>query len=135
MTLAQLGFADTIPSIFPSCDPLIRAPGLYHRHCSVPSTRRLFVGWGTLKATFPALERVWQRERWLLRVDGHEIRLGAFGTVDRTLYNDPLGAYRNSILREWRVALLHPSRGRHLIRYVVRDGSEVTDVTFTVRIR
>ena len=134
MTLVQMAYADSIPSIFPACEPLILRPGLYHRHCTVRQTRRLFIGYGDFRATRPALDRAWRRERWRLRVDGHEVRLAAFGTDDRTLLNYPPGAYRNSLLREWRVVLVHPTRGRHLIRYVTREGNAVTDVTFTVTV-
>jgi hypothetical protein len=134
MTLVSRAHDDRIPSIFPRCDPLILAPGLYHRHCTVARTQRLFIGYGELAATFPALDRAWRRETWTLHVDGHEVRLRAFGTDDRTLYNYPPGAYRNSILREWRVMLLDPTRGRHLIRYVSTGGDGRIDVTFTVTI-
>jgi hypothetical protein len=135
MTLARVSYTDNVVSIFDFCDPLIRAPALYHRHCTVPRTHRLFIGYGHFEATLPALNRAWRRERWELHVDGYEVRLSAFGTDDRTLYDYPPGAYRNSVLREWRVQLVNPSRGRHLIRYVTREGGSITDVTFTVWIR
>ena len=91
MPLVQMAYDDSIPSIFPACEPLILRPGLYHRHCTVRQTRRLFIGYGDFRATRPALDRAWRRERWRLRVDGHEVRLAAFGTDDRTLLNYPPG--------------------------------------------
>jgi hypothetical protein len=135
MTLARVGYTDGLVSIFDFCNPLLYAPALYHRHCTVPRARRLFIGYGDFEATLPALEKEWLRERWELHVDGHEVRLSAFGTDDRALVDYPPGTYGNSILREWRVLLVNPSRGRHLIRYVTHEGRSVTDVTFTVWVR
>jgi hypothetical protein len=135
MTLARAAYRDGLLSIFAFCEPRTYAPAVYHRHCTVPRTHRLFVGYGDFEATYPALVRAWRRERWRLRVDGHEVRLADFGTDDRVLYDYPPGEGRNSILREWRVLLLDPTPGRHLIRYITRERGAVTDVTFVVNVR
>jgi hypothetical protein len=136
MRLERVSNDNNVVSIFDFCNPLILAPGVTHRHCTIPRTQRLFIGWGLFEATYPALDRAWRGERWRLVVDGHEVRLARFGTDERTLYNYPPGAGVNSILREWRVALIHPSAGRHRIRYIAyRKGGAVTDVTWTITIR
>jgi hypothetical protein len=135
MRLERVDSGDNLVSIFNFCNPLIFAPGLIHRHCTIPGSHRLFVGWGDFESTYPALERVWRHERWRLRIDGHDIQLANFGTDDRTLYSYPPGSHANSILREWRIALINPSPGPHRIRYLVyRDHATVTDVTWTVTI-
>lgn len=121
-------------SIFNFCNPLILAPGVTHRHCTIPRSRSLFIGWGDFETTYPALNRVWRRERWRLRIDGHDVSLARFGTDDRILYSYPPAAGHDSILREWRVLLVHPTPGRHLIRYVTHYLGSITDVTWTITI-
>jgi hypothetical protein len=136
MRLERVSNYGDIVSIFDFCNPLILVSGLTHRHCTVPQTSRLFIGTGDFETTYPALNRAWRRDRWRLLVDGHEVRLARFGTDDRILYSYPPGSGHNSILREWRVALVHPSPGIHRIRYLTYSKSgAVTDVTWTVTVR
>lgn len=123
------------PALFPPCEPLILQPGRYRRACTVRATPRLFIGYGDFRPTLPALNRAWRSEQWQLYVDGHEVFLRAFGTADRTLFQYPPGSHTDSILREWRVTLLRPTRGLHSIRYITIQHGDVIDVTFVVRIR
>ena len=136
MRLERLSNDGNIASIFDVCNPLIFAPGVTHRHCTIARTSRLFIGWGDFETTYPVLNRVWRDERWRLLVDGHEVRLARFGTDERTLYGYPPGSYHNSILREWRVALINPTTGIHHVRYLIYSkGGAVSDVTWTITIR
>jgi hypothetical protein len=131
MTVARTGWSEHLPSIFPSCDPLVPKPGFYHRSCIVPRFGRIFIGFGESRPTLPALNRVWPHEQWQLYVDGREVYLPAFGSDWRIVVD---GAYSSSVTREWRVALVRPTRGKHVIRYISIRGDGVVDVTFTVRV-
>jgi hypothetical protein len=134
MEVAKLGWSEHVVSIFPACDPLITRPGFYHRTCIVPRFRRLFIGYGDFRTTLPALDRAWRGEQWQLYVDGREIYLPAFGTDWRIIVGFAGAPNRNTVFREWQVALVRPTPGPHTIRYIAirRDG--VVDVTFTVRV-
>jgi hypothetical protein len=134
MRVARMEWSEHLPSIFTACDPLITKPGFYHRRCIVPRFDRIFIGFGDFRGTLPALNRAWRGEQWQLYVDGHEVYLPAFGTDWRILIGYPAGAYQSSVFREWRVALVRPTRGRHVIRYISIQDRGVVDVTFTVRI-
>jgi hypothetical protein len=134
MRVTRHAWSEHMVSIFPACDPLITQPGFYHRSCIVPRFHALFIGYGDFRTTLPALDRVWRAEQWQLYVDGHEVYLPAFGTDWRIIPGFAGAANRNTVFREWQVALVRPARGRHTIRYIAirRDG--VVDVTFTVRV-
>jgi hypothetical protein len=133
MTVARLGWSEHLPSVFQWCDSVVTRPGFYHRSCFVPQYRRLFVGFGDFRTSLPDLDRVWRREQWQLYLDGREIYLPAFGTDWRIVTGFPPGAY-SSVLREWQVALIRPTRGRHTIRYISIRDDGVVDVTYTVHI-
>src|SRR5215218_10235197 len=52
--------------LFNVCDPLVPRPGRYHRSCSVPRVRRMFIGYGWSAETRNDLSRLWMRMRWSL---------------------------------------------------------------------
>jgi hypothetical protein len=134
MQVERVAWSEHLPSIFPACDPLIRKAGFYHRRCIVPRFDRLFIGYGDFRTTLPALNRAWRGEQWQLYVDGREVYLPSFGTDWRIIVDFPTGTYGSSVFREWRVALVRPTPGRHTIRYISIQDRGVLDVTFTVRV-
>jgi hypothetical protein len=132
MQLARgvVGGADA--KLFDFCDPVILQPGSYRRPCPrVPLVRRLFIGYGAFFTDQADLNTYWKSTRWTMWFDGRRVALHAFGTSDRTLFAFPPAGGKDAILREWRVMLIRPTIGRHLIRYRSVTGTDRTDATWT----
>ena len=118
------------------CDPVIPTPGRFRRTCTIPTVRRLFIGWGEWERTTKALDSVWKQLKWDLWLDGRHINLARFGTSERTLHYFPPAGGKDAILREWSVVLVGATPGKHVIRY--RSASRslgTTDTTWTFIVR
>jgi hypothetical protein len=117
------------------CRPDIVKSGRYRRTClPVPEVDRLFVGPGLFAPNYTILDRVWDAAGWRVWIDGERVGLDKFGTRDRMLYRYPPADGRDVILREWSIALVRPTPGRHTIRYRVGEAGLTVDATweFTV---
>jgi len=117
------------------CRPDIVKSGRYRRTClPVPEVGRLFVGPGLWAPNYTILNRVWDAAGWRLWIDDERVGLDKFGAADRMLYRYPPADGRDVILREWSIALVRPTPGRHTIRYQVGDAGLMVDATweFTV---
>jgi hypothetical protein len=140
MTLTRAPSTRADAKLFDFCNPVILRPGTYRRSCSVPRVRRLFVGYGAFDADPAKLDADWKASRWDAWLDGRRVALPAFGTFDRILYAFPPAGGRDATLREWRVMLVNPTRGRHTVRYRLRGpvtGAEAgtIDATFIFSVR
>lgn len=112
------------------CRPDIVRSGRYRRTCSaVPRVARLFVGYGMF-APATAVTRAWSATTWKMWIDGHRVGLDRFGTTDRTLHRYPPAGGRDVTLREWSVALVQPTPGRHTVRYHMRTLGLDIDATW-----
>jgi hypothetical protein len=117
------------------CRPDIVKSGRYRRTClDVPGgVSRLFVGFG-LTAPAAGIEQAWRAARWRWWVDGERVSLDAFGTSDRPLGRYPPAGGKDVILREWDVILMHPTPGRHTIRYRLEFPTGTIDATWEFRV-
>ena len=135
MRLARGVAARADAKLFDFCDPVILQPGTYRRPCPrIPVVERLFIGYGAFFADSADLDRYWKSTSWKLSLDGHRVALRAFGASDRTLFAFPPAGGKDVTLREWRVMLVRPSIGRHVIRYRSTTGSDATDATWVFRV-
>jgi hypothetical protein len=134
MRLAKGTAATADLKLFDICNPIVLGSAAQTRRCGrVPRVRRLFIGYGSF-ALPGKIDRLWARTNWSSWIDGRLIRLAAFGSSDRTLAAFPPAGGINVTLREWRVALVGATPGRHTLRYRSVGPEGKADVTwiFTV---
>lgn len=135
MRLARGVAATADLKLFDFCDPVITQPGTYRRTCArVPQFKRMFIGYGSFFIDPADLDAYWRSTRWQMWLDGKKIALRAFGTSDRTLLAFPPAGGKNVTLREWRVMLVGPTVGRHVIRYRSVTGTDAIDATWVFRV-
>ena len=117
------------------CRPDIVTSGHFRRTClDVPrGVSRLFVGFG-LFAPASRIELAWRTAKWRWWIDGERVRLDAFGVSDRPLFKYPPAGGKDVVLREWDVTLMHPTPGRHTIRYRVQFPKGTIDATWEFRV-
>ena len=121
--------------LFDFCDPVITQPGAYRRTCTrVPQVKRLFIGYGSFFTDPAELDAYWKSTQWQMWLDGRKVALRAFGTSDRTLIAFPPAGGSYATLRGWRVMLVRPSVGQHVIRYRSVTGTDALDATWVFRI-
>jgi hypothetical protein len=135
MTLAKETVATAHQKLFDICDPAILSSGHYVRRCGqVPRVSRLFIGYGSFDLP-RRINKAWSAAKWTAWLDGRPIDLRSFGTSDRTLVAFPPAGFKDVTLREWRIMLVHPSPGRHALRYRVREPGGVSDATWTFTVK
>jgi len=136
ITLADDALDSSAVDFFEACRPDVAKPGVYRRSCSLPFSKRLFIGWGDFETSTAKLDAVWSTIRWRAYLDGRRIDLPAFGTEDRTLYAYPPAGGKTAYLRQWRVTADGIPPGKHRLRWVyVQKGFGTEDITWTFAMR
>ena len=121
---------------FAYCRPDTSKPGVYRRSCSLPFSKRIFIGYGDFETSPAKLDAVWKTIRWAAYLDGHKIDLLSFGTDAQTLYSYPPAGGKTAYVRQWRITANGVPPGKHTLRWVdVQTGFGKTDVTWTFVIR
>jgi hypothetical protein len=118
----------------PFCDPVVLRPGRRTRSCgAIPSSERIFIGYGIFGPSRKAVDAAWRRQRWAMWIDGRQVSLDRFGTADRWIAGQPTANGKRVLLREWSIILVG-AKGRHSVRYRTRLPQGVIDTTwrFTV---
>jgi hypothetical protein len=127
---------DSDTDFFEYCRPDAPTPGVYKRSCSLPFSKRLFIGYGDVETSTAKLDAVWNTIHWTAYLDGRKIDLPSFGTEGQTLTNYPRGSGKTGYLRQWRITANGIPPGKHTLRWVsVQSGFGKTDVTWTFAMR
>ncbi|HTO24626.1 MAG TPA: hypothetical protein VMJ49_01915 [Gaiellaceae bacterium] len=121
---------------FQYCRPDISKPGVYRRSCSLPFSKRLFIGYGDFETSPAKLDAVWSTIRWTAYLDGRKIDLPSFGTETQTLDAYPPAGGRTAYVRQWRITANGIPPGKHRLRWVAaQKGFGTEDVTWTFTMR
>lgn len=98
----------------------VRKPGVYDFKCPVALApmHMLGIGWGA--ETAEELEDNWSKMKWRVYLDGQEIDLKSFGTVDSTADNN------NFFIRIWNVAIKDLTPREYTIRSVFEVQQALT---------
>jgi hypothetical protein len=92
--------------------------------CQIPSDLgHIWIMWGWEEDTAEALEAAWADSSWELVVDGHQVDLPAFGQY----WADE--EYPTS--RSWNVALRHPTKGEHSVKWIYDIAGEHIEESWT----
>lgn len=97
------------------------APGSYTSSCTVPATASLWIDDGWISLTQQDLDASWSAMSWQLYVDGQQVDLKAFGTVE-----DPGEGDQALKSRSWDLALANPT-GQHTIRVIFQLHNDIFD--------
>jgi hypothetical protein len=109
-------------SVFFSC----RASG--DQTCVVQSADRLVLGDGWAASDQAHLDANWKAMNWELYLDGRQVDLSAFGTIDTDISaTDASGNAVTDRLRAWDVVAENVTPGKHTVRRVTRVLQEIND--------
>jgi hypothetical protein len=113
------------------CAPMFGIPPIVEE-CSVPALPELGIGPGCFFADEALREAAWPLHLWELYLDGQQINLDPFGTLDlsfpmtRLPGRDPDEAVVVH-LRTWDVVLVNPTVGEHVLRVVARFNEQMNN--------
>jgi LPXTG-motif cell wall-anchored protein len=113
------------PPLWAFCSPAFLNPGVTNTECIVPPLPEVAIGHGCFFADEELRDTGWLLHHWEMYLDGQQIDLDAFGTLDDDLPQTGLpgldpGEEVMTKLRSWDVVLVNPTVGTHTLRSVAR---------------